>query len=435
MRKLSLLIAASLLLLGTTCVGVDAGLYGDKSPVVQLTPDNFNDVVLKSDGLWLVEFYAPWCGHCKALTPEWEKAAKALKGHVHIAAVDADAHKSLGETYKVDGFPTIKIFGADKSKPTDFTGGRKADDIVTSALAALKQLTNSRLGIKGEDDGAKKEQRKDAPPPPPPAGGFYEGTDVVELTDDTFETEVVNGKDAWLIEFYAPWCGHCKSLAPEWKKAATALAGTMKIGAMDATVHRKWGDKYKVQGFPTIKFVAPGKAEEPEDYNGGRTTTAIVEYCNKKAELYPGQPPQVLQVATNEDLASCYQKTMCVVFVVPHVIDTGADGRNKLIEMFVQVAAKMRARGVAFAWIVGGEHPQFEEAFGVISTYPTFIAINEPRKRFATHRGRFDLDGIVAGIAKVLDGKIGITQLQRDLPKLSPNVPLWDGKDYVASDE
>ena len=57
--------------------------------------------MLNSKSLWIVEFFAPWCGHCKALAPEYEKAAKALEGIVNIAAVDADAHKDLGGQYGI----------------------------------------------------------------------------------------------------------------------------------------------------------------------------------------------------------------------------------------------------------------------------------------------------------------------------------------------
>ena len=80
--------------------------------------------VLASDEVWLVEFFAPWCGHCKNLAPEWEKAATALRGVVKVGAVDADAHSALGGKYGVRGFPTIKIFGAEKSKPSDYQGQR-----------------------------------------------------------------------------------------------------------------------------------------------------------------------------------------------------------------------------------------------------------------------------------------------------------------------
>ena len=49
-----------------------------------------------------------------------------------------------------------------------------------------------------------------------------------------------------MVEFYAPWCGHCKNLAPEYKKAAKALKGIVKIGAVDLTVHKDVGNPYGI---------------------------------------------------------------------------------------------------------------------------------------------------------------------------------------------
>merc|ERR1719299_240668 len=91
----------------TVLFNVASALYASEPDVVPLTAANFNDRVMKSDAVWLVEFYAPWCGHCKALTPHWKKAADILKGVVHLGAVDASGGPGQGiaQPYGVQGFP------------------------------------------------------------------------------------------------------------------------------------------------------------------------------------------------------------------------------------------------------------------------------------------------------------------------------------------
>jgi len=93
-----------------------------------LTQSNF-DSTLEENDLVLVEFYAPWCGHCKRLAPEYEKAASELYGQVPLAKVDCTVEKEICERYEVQGFPTIKVFKKN-SAPTDYDKGRTASDIV-----------------------------------------------------------------------------------------------------------------------------------------------------------------------------------------------------------------------------------------------------------------------------------------------------------------
>lgn len=95
--------------------------------VLTLTASNFAQTI-QARPLVLVEFYAPWCGHCKRLAPEFEKAATALKGRVPLAKVDATVETQLAEDYKVEGYPTLYLFR--NGQPEDFSGGRRSDEIV-----------------------------------------------------------------------------------------------------------------------------------------------------------------------------------------------------------------------------------------------------------------------------------------------------------------
>jgi protein disulfide-isomerase A1 len=104
--------------------------------------------------------------------------------------------------------------------------------------------------------------------------------DVLVLTDDNFD-EAINEHSGLLVEFYAPWCGHCKNLQPAYDAAAKELAGKgLPLAKIDADAHKAAAGKYGVRGFPTIKYFASGK---PVDYSGGRSQEDIVNYVVKKS--------------------------------------------------------------------------------------------------------------------------------------------------------
>lgn len=109
---------------------------------VTVTGQNF-DKVIEVHGNVLVEFYAPWCGHCKKLAPEYEQAAATLKkegGNITLAKCDAteEGNKKLARKYGVKGYPTLKFFkGGNKESPMDYTGPRQARGIVDYVVALL----------------------------------------------------------------------------------------------------------------------------------------------------------------------------------------------------------------------------------------------------------------------------------------------------------
>ncbi|GJP76196.1 hypothetical protein CLOP_g6565 [Closterium sp. NIES-67] len=105
--------------------------------VIELTASNFRSKVAQDDHVWMVEFYAPWCGHCQRLKPDYIKAATATKGIVRFGAINCDEHKSIASEYGIRGFPTLKLFGANKKRPEDYNGARTAKAMSDAAVAAL----------------------------------------------------------------------------------------------------------------------------------------------------------------------------------------------------------------------------------------------------------------------------------------------------------
>nr|VDC90652.1 unnamed protein product [Brassica oleracea] len=144
--------------------------------------------------------------------------------------------------------------------------------------------------------------------------------DVVVLTDDSFEKEVGKDRGA-LVEFYAPWCGHCKKLAPEYEKLGASFkkAKSILIAKVDCDEHKSVCTKYGVSGYPTIQWFPKGSLE-PQKYEGARNAEALAEYVNKEG-------------GTNVKLAAAPQN---VVVLTPDNFDEIVLDQNKdvLVEFY-----------------------------------------------------------------------------------------------------
>ncbi|KAK1266988.1 Protein disulfide-isomerase 5-2 [Acorus gramineus] len=98
--------------------------------VLELNDSNIDDAIASIDNL-LVDFYAPWCGHCKRLSPELDVAAPVLAKWdvpIVIAKLDADKYTKIRYKYRVQGYPTLKLFM--HGVPVDYEGPRKAESLI-----------------------------------------------------------------------------------------------------------------------------------------------------------------------------------------------------------------------------------------------------------------------------------------------------------------
>lgn len=226
---------------------------------LELTPSDFDNVVDGSRSVFVM-FYAQWCGHCKSFKPDYAEVARAFeskKEEVVIASVDADTHRELGSKYGVTGFPTLKFFPKGSTKPIEYDSGRSAADVIS--FINKKANTDAKI----------------IEPP----------SSVFTLTTENFESVALDPTKDVLVEFYAPWCGHCKKLVPIYEQVGNAFAAepNVVIAKVDATASQELASKYGVEGYPTIKWFGKKNKEVPLKYESARTVGAFIDFINTNA--------------------------------------------------------------------------------------------------------------------------------------------------------
>ena len=220
--------------------------------MIDLDAKSMEDVLRDNSG-WVVEFYAPWCGHCKRAKPQFVSAAAKMKDSGisgKLAAVDCTIHQKLSKRFEVKGFPTIKYF---KDGQLAFDVGDAREEAVI-----LKFM---------------KDPREPPPPPPPETPWSEEESEVVHLDVEEFKPFLKKKKHV-LVIFYAPWCGHCKALAPTWDELANSVAeiDDLVIAKFDATANEVSG--LSIRGYPTLRFY-PKDNKNGYEYEGERDLEAF----------------------------------------------------------------------------------------------------------------------------------------------------------------
>ncbi|CDR40383.1 CYFA0S05e00144g1_1 [Cyberlindnera fabianii] len=130
-KSLSVLLAA---VASVHAAGEEAAIASDDSAVVKLSAETFSDFIA-ANPLVLAEFFAPWCGHCKALGPNFAEAADELSPkEIKLAQIDCTQHQGLCSDHGIRGYPTLKVFRGSEDAVSDYEGPRSADGIVKYML-------------------------------------------------------------------------------------------------------------------------------------------------------------------------------------------------------------------------------------------------------------------------------------------------------------
>ncbi|XP_048488599.1 protein disulfide-isomerase A5 isoform X2 [Plutella xylostella] len=221
----------------------------------------------------LIMFYAPWCGYCKMMKPDYAQAATELKGEALLAAIDVakPGNAKIRQLYNITGFPTLLYF--EKGLYRFPYGGENKRAAIVEFLRDPNAQTQK-----------KKEAAKDE--------SWPQDSDVLHLNGDNFNSELAKAEHA-LVIFYAPWCGHCKNIKPEFEKAAAAIKKDKINGvlaAVDATKFSELAAQYGVKAFPTLKYFSRG--EYKFDAGHARKEKQIIEFIKNPQEPPPPPPPE-----------------------------------------------------------------------------------------------------------------------------------------------
>jgi len=234
-------------------------------PYVTLTTDTFTSLVHNREPgvVWVIDFYANWCGPCRALMPEWKKMAKMLGSAVKVGAIDCAANDEQHKVCKrqlVDAFPEVRIYPAKKTKSSKplyipFEGRQRQ----AHRLAAwvLEHLPNE--------------------------------VKTMELSD--YKNGVLKSKDPWVIDFYAGWCGPCHAFMPKFMLTAMKFKGSrLRFGKIDCQKLPSICSIAGIRAYPTLVFFPPGEGRVKQSHKrfiDSQDPNEITEMINQYMEAYP----------------------------------------------------------------------------------------------------------------------------------------------------
>lgn len=430
-------------------VAIAHGFYTSDGPVVVLTESNFEELVLNGNNVWMVEFYAPWCGHCKEMKDEWVKAAESMTGVAFFGAVDSTVEEKLASKYGVEGFPTIKVFSPAKKAPADFNDERNAKGFAKVAFAAVRELVNARMSgsVKQQFNGNQQQQQQQQQGKGKSTNQQQqqqqkeqkEAEAYTQLSQSDFESKVMKSDLVWMVLLCEPTNPKCKQLMTTWSKAATSAKGKAMFGYIDSSSNKDIVSLLpELKSYPAILSLAggPKQSDSIELYEGQQTVEALVKhatglYHDYQVEL--SKPITVSEITTNDQFqATCSQAT-CLLLLVPHILDAKSEKRTEMIQLFQTIASGQPKGMFKYGWFVGGSQHKMEDQLKYGSGYPAIFAIAGSKNRYAIHAGKFTEEDINVFIRGLQSGRVRTTVLPTLVP-FETQTP-WDGKDMELVDD
>uniref|UniRef100_A0AAY4ERN4 DnaJ homolog subfamily C member 10 n=1 Tax=Denticeps clupeoides TaxID=299321 RepID=A0AAY4ERN4_9TELE len=228
--------------------------------VVTLTPDTFQQLVKKrkSSETWMVDFYAPWCGPCQALLPEWRRMARMLNGMISAGSVDCQKHHGFCQGENVRAYPEIRLYPQNSNRGDQYQSyngwHRDAHSLRTWAMGSLPRAS-------------------------------------VDLTPEDYRNKILGGTQHWVVDFYAPWCGPCQHFAPVFELLARMVKGKVRAGKVDCQAHYQTCQEAGIRAYPSVRFypyLGSKKRDQEGEHINSRDANVIADILERRLqELSP----------------------------------------------------------------------------------------------------------------------------------------------------
>lgn len=252
--------------------------------VVHLSAENFKKYSESKEYL-LVDFSTKWCGFCKRFSPVFEDAAAKLRlklPQVELAQVDCQTDgKKICKEQGIKVVPTVYLFQKGQ-KTNEFNRKGNADDIVKFMNDAVNKKKDKVSTSKTTKTTLKADQKEKKIASLPQKDPYARTGIIYKLTPASFGP-FINTKSASLVDFYAPWCIHCKHFAPIYKEAAARLyreIPQVQLGKVDCIgAGREVCYQEQIKAYPTVWLYIGGK--KVKEYSGKMTPDSIVKFMSE----------------------------------------------------------------------------------------------------------------------------------------------------------
>lgn len=380
-----------------------AGMYGKH--VVELTPSNFDELVINSAETWLVKFYAPWCGHCQSSAPAFSKAAKKLYGVARLGVVNCDDHKELAQRFSIQGFPTIKVFkgeGKRARRPSDYNQARSSSAFIDHIKYVMPSFV-ARVKPTGLQ-------------------AFFK--DLPDLPHVLLFTDK-------------------KSTSPLYKGLSARFKGRLSFGEVRKSEGKDVPGQYSVSSYPTLMAFEAGQSEakSAHSFSGKMDPDSLIIFFEQVAankvnetrvmegeeekggdaervfaqpKAYSGEVYNVVgRKQFEEECDARKDGRMCVLAVL-----NGGD-KHEIYGKLGDFAEKFQYDNMAFAVLDGEDEGArlYAEAFGIEDGEEGMVVLRARKRKYTKLEGDIGAEAINRFLDHIVGGDAHWKRLSGELPE------------------